>query len=157
MSLGSNLASDIQGVFDSHPADPTTAANGLALAYYNYVSGSKFGLSAPVLPTALRDAMAATLAAGLALPGLAATAAAAYGGALATFWTGVAVAGASGAGSVAGCPGSTACIATLTAGFLSFPATSALAAAGIAAALATATLTITCALGPPSSTTVPIS
>jgi len=146
MPLGTSLAADVQAVFDGSPASAHVAATGLAAAYYSYTSTALFGLSIPVITTAMRDAMAATLEAGLAVPGAPPTIAAAYGNSVNTFWTGVPVAGGSGTGVTTGCPGAGAAIATLTAVFANLANTSATAAAGIAAALATATLTMTATL-----------
>ena len=146
MALGSNLAADIQAVFDRPPASPSAAAAGLAQAYYDYASTALFGASIPALTTAHRDAMAATLEAGLQVPGLPATAAGAYAASVATFWTAVACAGASGAGVTDGCPGASSLTASLSAVFLNLANTSETCAAGMAAALATATLTTTATL-----------
>ena len=77
MALGTNLASDIEAVLVSSPPTPALAAQALAQAYYDYTSTALFGLSIPVITTTMRDVMKATLEAGLQLPGLAATAAAA--------------------------------------------------------------------------------
>jgi hypothetical protein len=146
MALGTALTSDILALFNSMPATAHDAAVGLAQAYYSYTSTALFGLSVPVITTAMRDAMQATLETGLAVPGLPATIAGAYGASLAVFWTGVPVAGGSGAGTTTGCPGASAAIATLTAVFANLANTSSTAAAGIAVALQVATLTMTCTL-----------
>jgi len=68
MPLGTTLAVDIQAVFDSPPASVHDAATGIAKAYFDYTAGATFGASLPVIPTARRDAMAATLEIALALP-----------------------------------------------------------------------------------------
>lgn len=146
MPLGTSLTSDVLALFNSSPATAHDAAVGLAQAYYNYVSGALFGLSLPVITTAMRDAMQATLETGLAVPGAPPTIAGAYGASLSAFWAAVPVAGGSGTGTTAGCPGASAAIGALTAVFANIANTASSAAAGIATALQTATLTVTATL-----------
>lgn len=145
MPLGSNLTTDITNALAAMGSLHDQAA-ALAAAYYSYTSGALFGASVPVITTTMRDAMASALQVGFTVPGLPATAAAAYGNAVNTFWTGVPVAGASGVGTVAGCPGASACIATLSALFAVLTNTQAAVGAAIATALQTATLLTTCTL-----------
>ncbi len=154
MPLGTNLAADLQGAWDVPPASTTAAAEALAQAYYDYCSTATFGASIPVITTAQRDAMAATVAAALSA-GIFATSAAAVSAGVAAFWTGVPVAGGSGVGATTGCPGAGAIPAGLLAVGVTFPATTAIAAAGFAAVLQTATLTVMCDLTLPPSGPVP--
>jgi hypothetical protein len=158
MALGSNLAADIQAVFDSSPASAAEAAEGIAQAYYDYAQPALFGASIPVITTGMRDVMKATLETGVASPGAAATIAASFSSAVLAFWSSPppAVAGGSGSGAVVGCPGAAAITATLTTVFLNLANTSASAASGIASALITATLTVTALLTLPPAGPVPV-
>jgi hypothetical protein len=141
MPLGTNLATDLQAVWDSNPPTVHDAAVGAAQAYYTYASGALFGLSVPInLTTAQRDALAATLEAALT-PMVMATAAAAWAAGLTAFWTGVACAGASGAGPVIPPPGAAGVPAGLIAIAVTFPPTTAIGAAGFAAVIDAATRT----------------
>jgi hypothetical protein len=146
--LGTNLASDIEAVFNLPPASAHDAAVGLAQAYYDYVSLALFGASIPVITTAMRDTMAGTLEAGLGVPGAPPTAATAYSNAVSAFWSvpPVPVAGGSGTGVVDGCPGASSLVGSLSAVFANLANTQATAAAGIASALASATATVTATL-----------
>lgn len=148
MPLGTDLASDIEAVLVSSPPSAALSAEALAQAYYDYARTGLFGASIPVITTAMRDTMKATLEAGLQLPGLAATAASAYSNAVTAFWTvpPVPVAGASGAGVVDGCPGAGALVGSLSAVFANLANTKASCASGMASALQTATLTCTATL-----------
>ncbi len=145
MPLGSTLADDIQAVWDSPPASISDAATGFAQAYYDYAKTALFGLSVPVITTIHRDAMQVTVAAALSA-NVFATSAAAVSAGVATFWTAIPCAGASGAGATDGCPGAGAIPAGLLAVGVTFPVTTAIAAAGFAAVLATATATCTATL-----------
>ncbi len=146
MPLGTNLAADIQALFDSGPGSAHDAAVGLAQAYFDFVSGALFGASIPVITTALRDAMAGVLETALAVPGAPPIAAGAYAASVATFWTAVPCAGASGAGVTGGCPGAGGLTASIAAVLANLANTSATAAAGFAVALAGATATVTATL-----------
>lgn len=140
MPLGTNLAADLQAVWDAPPASINAAATGAAQAYYDYAAGAIFGASLPVITTAQRDALAATLEAALT-PQIMATAAAAWAAGLTAFWTGVVCAGASGAGPVTPPPGAAGVPAGLIATALTFPITTAIGAAAFAAVIEAATLT----------------
>ncbi len=155
MSLGSNLAADIEAVFNSEPASSTIAAQGLAQAYYDYVSGALFGASVPVITTAMRDAMASTLDAGLSSPGAPPIAAGAYSAALAAFWLAVPVAGGAGAGVTAAGAGAAALAAALAAVLVILTNTKAGAAAAMAAALTVATATVVATLTLPPGGPIP--
>lgn len=160
MPLGTNLASDIQAILENAQPTPHDSAVKFAQAYYDYTSTALFAASIPVITTAMRDAMAATLETALAAsPGAAATAAGAFSAAVATYWTGVPVAGGSGVGVTTGCPGAGAITGGLTAVFLNLANTYATAASGMASVLQTATLTMTCdlTLPPAGPVTTPIS
>ena len=158
MPLGTNLSADVKAVFDSSPASAQAAANALAAAYHSYCSGAQFGASLPTLTTAQRDAMAATLAAALTVPGLPATAAGAYGTALTAYWTSIPVAGGSGTGVTTPPTGTAAMVGALTACFLNLANTKGSAAASIATALDTCTRTVIATLtlppGPPTPTPI---
>ena len=105
MPLGTNLQADIQAVLSASNT-LVQAANALAQAYYDYTSTAIFGASLPVITTAQRDAMAATLAASLdPTVGLPLTAATAWSNAVNVYWLGVPVAGGSGAGVTTGAAG----------------------------------------------------
>ncbi len=155
MPLGSNLAADIQALNDTPPASAAAAAAGLAQCYFDYVSGALFGTSIPVITTAHRDAMATTLEAALQVPGLPATAAGGYAAALATFWTAIPCAGASGAGVTDGCPGAGGLVASVSAVLANLANTSASYASGMASALAAATATCTATLTLPPGGPIP--
>ncbi len=146
MPLGTNLAADIQALNDQPPASAHAAAVGLAQAYFDFVSGATFGASLPVITTAQRDAMAATLEAALQVPGAPPIAAGGYAAAVATFWIAVPCAGASGVGVTAGCPGAAGLVASVAAVVANLANTSASYAAAMATALATATATVTASL-----------
>lgn len=140
MPLGTNLASDLLSTWNTPPATVHAAATGAAQAYYNYVSGALFGLSVPVITTAMRDAMAATIETALGA-NVMATAAAAWSAGLTAFWTGVAVAGGSGAGTVTPPTGASAVPAALIAIAVTFPPVTSVAAGQFASVIQTATLT----------------
>lgn len=156
MPLGTNLAADIQAVFDSSPASPHDAAVGLAQAYYDYVKASTFPPDAPQITTGMRDTMAGVLEVSLAVPGLPITHAAAWAAAVAAFWIAPppAVLGPL-PGVCNGCPGAAA-LTGIAAVLLNLANTSATAAAGIAALLIAATITTTATLIFPPPTAVPI-
>lgn len=140
-----DLASTLEDAFDAQ-GTAAASANALAKAYSAYAESGAFGLSLPTITG--EAALAATILAAIATP--ASGSPAAFGGAwssgLVTFWTGVAVAGGSGAGATAGCPGAAVAGTAITAAVGNIANTSATAAASIAAALHTATLTVTAAL-----------
>ena len=155
MPLGTNLAADLQAVWDSEPPTVHDAAVGAAQAYYDYASACTFGASVPTnLTTAQRDAMAAALEAALA-PKVMATAAAAWSAGLTAFWTGVACAGGNGAGPVVPPSGAAAVPAGLIAVALTFPPTTALGAVGFAAVIDAATRTTQATLTLPPGGPVP--
>lgn len=154
MPLGTNLAADLKAAWDVPPASQHEAAVALAQAYYDYCSAATFGASLPVILPVMRDAMAASVEAALAV-GIFATSAAAVSLGVNTFWTGVPVVGGSGAGTTTGCPGAGSIPAGLLAVGATFPPTTAIAAAGFAAVLQTATLTVICNLTLPPAGPVP--
>lgn len=142
MPLGTNLANDIQAVLEGDNSLEVGCAL-LAQAYFDYTAGALFGASIPVLTEDYRDIMATALEAALGvIPGVAATAAAAYALAVNAYWTGVVVAGGAGVGVSTGCPGAGALVGALTAVFSNPANTHASAASGIASALQTATATV---------------
>lgn len=142
MPLGVNLATDIQAVFDSYPATPAIAATGFANAYNNYVAAAVFGPDFPVYTGLEVAAMAATLGASLAVPGLPVTHAAAWAAAVAAFWTAPPIVCAGVLPWVAtACPGAPACAAPIAAAIAVPGLLSSVPAAAIAAALIVATAT----------------
>lgn len=146
MALGVNLASDIQAVLSTSNT-LQQAADKLAQAYYTYCSTALFGASIPVITTAMRDAMSATLAASLdPTVGLPLTAATAWSNAVNVFWTGVPVSGGSGTGTTTGCPGASSITSGMSAVFANTANTYATCASGMASVLMSATTTMTCAL-----------
>lgn len=155
MPLGVSLASDLQTILEASNT-LQEAADQFAQAYYTYASTGLFGASIPVILPFMRDAMAATLAISLEpIAGLPVTAAAAWSAAVTVFWTGVPVAGASGAGVTTGCPGAGAITGGMSAVFANLANTYATCAAGMASVLQTATLTVTCELTLPPAGPVP--
>lgn len=149
------LGNAIAALFMSHPATKEIAAAGLAQAYFDYASTGTFGASLAVPTTVQRDAMAATLATALTLPGIALTAATGFATALTAFWVAVPVVGAQ-AGATVGCPGAGAVGPAMAPTFLNLANTEALAAQGMANALQTATLTVTANVAPPPGTVLTI-
>lgn len=152
-----SLASAFKDTFASLPSSASNAASSLAANYYTFASAGMFGSSVPGLTTAKRDAMASTLLAAIATPtsGAAATFAAAWATALTTFWVGVPVTGAQ-AGATVGCPGAASLSPTLTTLFANTANTATSCGQGLAAALYTATMTVTAAVAPPPGTVLPI-
>ena len=149
------LGNDLAAALATLPPSKEDAAMAISQCYLDYAQNGTFGASVPVLDNTYRDAMAATLAAALGLPGLAATAAAAYAAAVTTFWAVVAVAGPQ-VGTSNGCPGASALTGAIAAVFANLANTYATCGAGMAAALHTATLTVTATVSPPPGTVVPI-
>jgi len=141
----SALASALKDVFDAQ-GSASVAADGLAAAYADYAATGMFGTSVPAITG--EAALAATILSAIQTPsaGSPATFGTAWASGLATFWTGVAVAGGSGAGTTAGCPGAAAVGAAIAAVVAVLTNTTTIAANGIAAVLHTATLTVTAAL-----------
>jgi len=159
MALDAGALEDaVRAILAASPANATEAANNWAGAYDDYCSGAMFGASTPTL-TGKRAAFASTLAAAFApvpppavpVPG---TPAAAFGAAVAAYWTAVPVVGVQ-SGATNGCPGSASVPAALVALCVA-PSTADLFAAGFAAALHAATLTVTATVSPPSGTVLPI-
>lgn len=141
----SALATALKDVFDAQ-GSAADSANGLAAAYADYAATGTFGASIPTITG--ESAMAATLLAAIQTPtaGSPAGFGSAWASALATFWTGVAVAGGSGAGTTAGCPESAVAGTAIAAVVAVLTNTTTIAADGIALALHTATLTVTASL-----------
>lgn len=167
MALDSSaLADALEAIFDGSadnappagpdgvPASAIEAGMLLAAAYFDYASAAMFGASTPVF-AAQEAALAVTLGGSLAVPGLAATHAAAWGAGLTTFWTGVTVAGVQ-AGATVPPTGAAALVAALTALFSNPLNTAAAAATGLATALDTCTKTVQAAVAPPPGTMLPI-
>jgi hypothetical protein len=152
-ALESQLASVFDSILNSN-GTADDAGTALASVYANYAGGATFGASTPVL-TSQQSALAGALKLSLALPGLAATHAAAWAAGLTAFWVAVPVVGAQSGATVA-CPGAASLTATLTALYANLANTAATCAAGLAAALHTATLTVTAVVSPPPATVLPI-
>lgn len=150
--VSADLASSLASVFASMPASPAAAAEALAGAYFDYAKLGNFGGGIPLLPAleAKRDALKTTLEAAIGNPlvGLPATFAAAWASGVATFWTGVTVAGAT-SGTTNGCPGASSLTGSLSAVFANLLNTPTTCAAGMALALDTATKTTTATVTPP--------
>lgn len=145
----SALQSAIRSHLDTSQPSQSAAASALANIYDSYAADGAFGASVPDL-TGCKDAFAAAF-----LPISAASLAAA----VAAYWgtSTVPVAGASGVGTVAGCPGASGISAAL-APLLATANTRDVAAAALASALDTATKTVTAflTLPPAPPATVPI-
>lgn len=152
----SKLGSALADVFANMPTSKDEAAKQIAQAYYDYASGGLFGASVPTLSSSQRDAMAGTITLGLTVPGLPMTIAAAFAAALTVFWIAVPVAGPQ-VGATAGCPGAASLIGSLPAVFLNLANTPETCGVGVAAALHTATMTVTASVAPPPGTVLPIS
>ena len=152
MSLSpSNLQADLEDVFDAQ-GTASEAASGIAQAYYDYASDGDFGTSTPTIPTANRDAMAGTILAAISDPttGSPTNFGAAFTSALPVFWASVPVAGGSGAGATAGCPGASVAGGAITTAVTSTANTVSTVSLAIASALDTATKTVTASLTIPS-------
>lgn len=162
-SLKSALQAIFDGTADTTPADghadgtPTSAGDAgskLAKAYFNYAGGAVFGPNLPTL-TGRDAALGTTLGGSLAVPGLPATHAAAWGAGLAVFWAAVPVAGGGQAGVTAPPTGAAALVAALTTLYGNTANTAASAAQGLADALDTCTKTVIATVAPPPGTTIP--
>lgn len=141
-------------IFQAFPASKEEAARQIADAYRNYCGDGLFGASVPVLTDIMRDAMATTLAIGLTVPGLPPTIAGAFAASVSTFWIAVPVVGAQ-SGVTNGCPGAGAIAGALTAAFANLANTPQTIALAIAAAMHSATLTVTANVAPPPGTVAP--
>lgn len=145
MLIEADLSDDLIALFASFPPSKEDAALAIANAYHDYVELHLFGGSHALLIGAFRDAMATTLEIGLSVPGAPPTIANAIATAVDVYWGGlvpVPVAGLSGSGEVAGCPGKSDLQTALTGIFANLANTAETAGADIAAALHTATLTV---------------
>lgn len=151
----SSLGSALADVFASMPPTKEEAARALATAYREYAASGTFGASTPVIVDEMRDAMADTLAAGLSVPGLPATVAAAWAAAVTAFWLGVVVVGPQ-LGATVGCPGAASLVGALIPVFANLANTAATCGSSCASALHTATMTVTATVSPPPGTVVPI-
>lgn len=106
----SALETELKDLFESFPPSTLESFNGIAAAYHTYAGGATFGLSVPTLTSAQETAFAATLLSGQgALPSFVL----AIQNGITVYWTGVPVAGATGAGTTA--PPTLNIIAPLTA------------------------------------------
>lgn len=154
----SSLASELTDVFEALPETAEAAALALANAYRAYAADGAFGASSPVILDVQRDAMKSTLFAAIEDPtvGAPATIAAAWSAAVTAFWIGVPVTGPQ-TGATVGCPGASALVGSLTPVFANVANTAEMCANGLAAALHTATMTVTATVAPPPGTVVPIS
>lgn len=152
---GSADTSPVDGNPDGMPTDAADAGSRLAKAYFDYASAGMFGASTIAFTGAEEPALAATLGSSLAVPGLPATHAAAWGAGLAAFWAAVPVVGVQ-AGATVPPAGAAALVAALTALFANLANTADTAAAGLAGALHTCTLTVTANVAPPPGTVLPI-
>lgn len=156
MPLDQNaLADAIEAIYADFPETASDAAEALAGAYADYALQGVFGASTLAPIGTEEPALFATLGASLVLPGAAAVHAAAWSAGVGTFWAAVPVVGVQ-AGTTAGCPGAAALTAGLTTLFLNLANTPETAAAGLAAALHTATQTVTANVAPPPGTVLPI-
>ncbi len=154
---GTADTSPVDGDPDGTPTDAADAGARLAKAYTDYAAGGLFGASTVSAGVGAKEApLASTLAASLAVPGLPATHAAAWGAGLVTFWAAVPVVGAQ-AGATVPPTGAAACVAALTALFSNTGNSADDAADGLANALDTCTKTTTAAVAPPPGTVLPIS
>ena len=150
------LSTALRNALESAPASASAAASALAAAYHTYATAGRFGTSIPTLPTAKRDAMAATLTAALVpASGSPASFANAWASALTVYWTGVAVTGTQ-TGTTTPPTGGAALIASLTALFASYPATASACASGLSSALDTCTKTTIATVTPPAGTILPL-
>ena len=155
MALDSGALEDaILEFLEGTPDTAADAADALAELYADYAGDGTFAASSLVIDGPRVDAFAATLAGGLvASPDPTAFLTALSSG-LATFWTGAVVAGPQN-GATVGCPGAASLPAALAA-MLAVPNDRESAASGLAAALHTATQTVTALVSPPAATTLPI-
>lgn len=154
----STLSSALAELLAGLPETAADAADGMAAAYFDYASAGMFGPSTPVLTSAHKDALAATLLSAIAVPaaGLPATIAGAWSAGVAAFWLAVPVAGPM-AGATVGCPGAASLVASLTVVFANLANTAESCALSLATALHAATLTVTANVAPPPGTVLPIS
>jgi hypothetical protein len=154
----SALAAALEDVFGAADLTAGEVAELLAAAYADYASEGRFGTSEPEITELQVGALEGPLAGALTDPaaGAAATFAAAWGAGLAAFWLGVPVVGAQ-AGATVGCPGAASAPTAIAAAVSNPGNTAATAAQGIAAALHTATQTVTASVAPPPGTVLPIS
>lgn len=149
-----DLEDAIRAFLNTAPDTAQEAADSLASLYADYAAAATFGASAVTIDGARESALAATLASGLVQAPSPATFLAALATGVATFWAAVPVVGAQ-AGATNGCPGAASLPAALATG-LAVPNTRDAAAALLAGALHTATLTTTATVAPPPSTVLSI-
>lgn len=150
----SKLSGALIPIFEAFPDSKDKAGRQIADAYRNYCGDGLFGSGAPVLTDIMRDAMATTLAKGLTVPGLPPTIAGAFAASVATFWIAVPVIGPQ-SGVTNGCPGAGAIAGALTGAFANLANTPQTIALAVAAAMHTATLTVTANVAPPPGTVAP--
>lgn len=151
------LKTSLENVFASMPANPGAAAAALASAYADYADDGLFGTSTTTIDSDRIDAMASTLEQAIDNPllGAPATFAGAWAAAIATFWTTVPVVGTQ-VGATTGCPGASSLTGSLATVFANLANTAETCAAGIAAALHSATQTVTATVSPPANTVLGI-
>lgn len=150
--IQADLGDALAAIFANYPASPEACALAMADAYIDYASSGAFGASVPVLTGDHRDALADVLLVAIELPalGLPATIAAAWAAGLAALWAAVPVVGLQ-IGATAGCPGAGSIIGSLTAVYANLANTAQTCGDGTAAALHSATLTVTANVAPPPS------
>lgn len=153
---GTADTSPADGHPDGKPTSPTDAGARMAKAYADYAADAMFGANTPTL-TGRESALASTLGTSLAVPGLPATHAAAWGLGLAAFWAAVPVAGPVQAGVTAPPTGAAALVASLTTLFANLANTTDTAAGGLATALDTCTKTVLATVAPPAATVLGVS
>lgn len=142
--IQSDLADALAAIYASLPPVEESAER-MAEAYGDYVQTAVFGGAVPVVTGLHKDAMKATLLAAIDPPiiGLPATMAAAWAAALTVFWAAMPVAGLGVAGVSEGCPGASDAIGPITGVYANLANTPESCGAGVAAALQTATETVT--------------
>ena len=148
--IAATLKSALGDIFANMPATADAAAEAMANAYADYAQLGTFGGGLPVVTSAHRDAMKATLKAAIDPPliGLPATIAAAWASAVSVFWTAMPVAGAT-VGVSDGCPGASSLTGTLQPIFANLANTATSCGNGVGDALDAATKTVTATVTPP--------
>jgi hypothetical protein len=156
MALDSaGLEDALLDLFESPSETPHDAAVSFAAVYAAYSADGMFGASTVTIDGARESAFATTFEGGLVVSPTPAGFLAALSSGVATFWTGAPVVGAQ-SGLTNGCPGAASLPAALAALMANPANTAEVAAAGYAAALHTATLTVQATVSPPPATVLPI-
>lgn len=148
-------------LFESASQTPHDAAVSFADVYATYAADGAFGANTYAIDGPRESALATTLEGGLVVSPAPAGFLAALAAGVNTFWTTLPVGPPTGAGpqtgaTTAGCPGAASLPASLAALMANPANTPEVAAAGYAAALHTATLTVTATVSPPAATVLPI-